>query len=314
MASSPVKFLSALLAFASVGWIIFTFAARLLAWFLSRILRASVEFRVAGCNCIRDVSVKFPKGAVESLSVGEIKLSLRKSLAKLGFSFISGDPKLQLLICDLEVVTRPSERGVKNSKPSKTRKSRSGGRGKWMLLTNIARFFSISVTELAVKVPKASIEIKDLRIDISKDGGPNPVLNIKLCIHPLLVHMCNSYNSSDHSGFDQVDCFLTGQTSTDIAEKESVPLMFEDLSFSGEFGHDREQGIKIKSLDLTSGHITVNLNESMFLKAQKKKVVPIGSDVRKSSTSEDTTAKESQNDKLTLLMKKPIIPEKLQFT
>lgn len=37
------------------------FAARLLAWFLSRILQASVEFRVAGCNCLRDVSVKFSK-------------------------------------------------------------------------------------------------------------------------------------------------------------------------------------------------------------------------------------------------------------
>ncbi|KAF9620818.1 hypothetical protein IFM89_014755 [Coptis chinensis] len=37
------------------------FAARLLAWFLSRIMGASVVFRVAGWNCLRDVVVKFNK-------------------------------------------------------------------------------------------------------------------------------------------------------------------------------------------------------------------------------------------------------------
>lgn len=151
MASSPVKFLFALLVFCGVGWIVFVFAARLLAWFLSRILGASVGFRVAGCNCLRDVTIKFKKGSVESISVGEIKLSLRKSLVKLGFSFISRDPKLQLLICDLEVVVRPSERSIKKSKPSKRKKSGSAGRGKWMLLANIARLLSVSVTELVLK-------------------------------------------------------------------------------------------------------------------------------------------------------------------
>ena len=95
------------------------------------------------------LSLSLSQGAVESLSIGEIKLSLRKSLLKLGFSFISGDPKLQLLICDLELVLRTPERSVKKSKP---RKSPSAGRGKWMLLTNIARFLSISVTELVLKV------------------------------------------------------------------------------------------------------------------------------------------------------------------
>lgn len=37
------------------------FSSRLLAWFLSRTMGASVGFRVAGCNCLRDVAVKFKK-------------------------------------------------------------------------------------------------------------------------------------------------------------------------------------------------------------------------------------------------------------
>lgn len=89
------------------------------------------------------------QGAIESVSIGEIKLSLRKSLVKLGCGFISRDPKLQLLICDIEVVMRSSKQ---SNKTSKSKKSRSAGKGKWMVLTNVARLISVSVTDLVVKV------------------------------------------------------------------------------------------------------------------------------------------------------------------
>lgn len=89
------------------------------------------------------------QGAVESVSVGEIKLSLRQSLVKLGVGFISRDPKLQVLICDLEVVMRPSN---KSPGKKKTRKSRASGRGKWMIIGNIARYLSVFVTDLVLKV------------------------------------------------------------------------------------------------------------------------------------------------------------------
>jgi hypothetical protein len=92
------------------------------------------------------------QGAVESVSVGEIKLSLRQSLVKLGVGFISKDPKLQVLICDLEVVVRPS---TKSTPKSKSRRSRTSGRGKWMVVASIARFLSVSVTDLVVKVCNA---------------------------------------------------------------------------------------------------------------------------------------------------------------
>lgn len=92
------------------------------------------------------------QGAIESISVGEIKLSLRQSLVKLGVGFISRDPKLQILICDLEVCMRPSSKG--RPKSSKPRRTRSSGRGKWMVVANIARYLSVSITDLVLKVFK----------------------------------------------------------------------------------------------------------------------------------------------------------------
>lgn len=97
-------------------------------------------------------SVIFSQGSIESLSIGEIKLSFRKSLVKLGFGFISRDPKLQLLISDIEVVIRPSPQSKKVNNASRVEKPRSAGRGKWMLLSSIARFLSVSVTDFIVKV------------------------------------------------------------------------------------------------------------------------------------------------------------------
>lgn len=96
------------------------------------------------------------QGAVESVSIGEIRLSIRQSLVKLGVGFLSRDPKLQVLICDLEVVMRASS---KISKKAKSRKSRKSGRGKWMVVANMARFLSVSVTELAVKVTIVLIKL-----------------------------------------------------------------------------------------------------------------------------------------------------------
>ncbi|XP_073277013.1 protein SABRE-like [Primulina huaijiensis] len=124
MGASPAKFLFGFLIVSMLLWIIFMFASRLLAWVLSRTLGASVGFRIGGWKCLRDVVVKFNKGAIGSISVGEIRLSLRQSLVKLGIGFISRDPKLQVLICDLEVVIRSSK---KSTQKSRYKKPRSAG-------------------------------------------------------------------------------------------------------------------------------------------------------------------------------------------
>lgn len=91
------------------------------------------------------------QGAIESVSVGEIRLSLRQSLVKL-FGFISKDPKLQVLICDLEVVMRPSGKSTRKIRSQKARSSGNSGRGKWMVVANMARFLSVSISDLVLKV------------------------------------------------------------------------------------------------------------------------------------------------------------------
>ncbi|XP_068654022.1 protein SABRE-like isoform X2 [Aristolochia californica] len=270
MAPSPVKFLFTLLLTCIFGWIIFIFTARLLAWVLSRIMGASVGFRVAGCNCLRDVNVKFKKGAVESVSVGEIKLSLRKSLVKLGFSFISRDPKLQLLICELEVVIRQPEPRVRKDRPQRPAKPHtSGSRGKWMLVANMARFLSVHITDLVIKVPKATMEVKDLKVDISKDGEPVPALFVKLKLVPVLCHMAESRFNCEQSSTFSHEGYTSGQTYLSNVEKNLVPFICEELSLSSEFGHDREIGVVIKNVDITSGEVTVNLHEDLFHKNKK---------------------------------------------
>ena len=98
----------------------------------------------------------FFQGAIESVSAGEIKLSLRQSLVKLGVGFLSRDPKVQVLICDLEVVMRSST-SAKNVPKAKSQKPRNSGRGKWMVVANIARFLSVSVADMVVKVTGLSL-------------------------------------------------------------------------------------------------------------------------------------------------------------
>ncbi|PIA56244.1 hypothetical protein AQUCO_00700527v1 [Aquilegia coerulea] len=315
MAPSPVKFLVLFFLLSIIGWVIFIFAARLLAWFLSRIMGASVGFRVAGWNCLRDVVVKFNKGAVESVFVGEIKLSLRQSLVKLGVGFISRDPKLQLLICDLEVVTRPSNKSVK--KKTKTRKSRSAGRGKWMIVANMARFLSVSITELSLKMPKASIEAKDLKVDISKDGGSKPTLFLKLQLLPILVHMGDSRLSYDQSSsYNQGGCISSDHASISGMDRGSAPFVCEELSLSCELAHDREVGIVISNLDVASGEINLSLNEDLFAKKKTAPEAFIQGDTVGGVTLDQGTAIKSQKKQSALLSLKKytsLFPEKVSF-
>ena len=74
-------------------------------------------------------------------------------MVKLGSNVISREPKLQLLIFDFEIVTRPSEKKWKKARTQRPRSTGRGkGKGKWMVVAKMARFLSVSVTELVVKV------------------------------------------------------------------------------------------------------------------------------------------------------------------
>lgn len=90
-------------------------------------------------------------------------------------------------------------------------------------------------------MPKAIIEVKDLKLDVSKSGGSSPVLNIKLYIIPLTVQICDSRLSYDQSScYNQMEGLLNSDLSgSAIMEKNSAPFICEDLSVACEFGHDR---------------------------------------------------------------------------
>ncbi|XP_065880968.1 protein SABRE isoform X2 [Euphorbia lathyris] len=313
MAASPVKFLFGFLMISITLWLVFIFTSRLLAWILSRIVGASVAFRVGGWKCLRDVVVKFRKGPVESISVGEIRLSLRQSLVKLGVAFISRDPKLQVLICDLEVVMRPPNKGIQKTKTRRAR-PRTSGRGKWMVLANVTRFLSVSVTDLVVKTPKATVEIKELKLDITKDGGSKPNLFVKLQILPIAIHMGEPRVSCDQSSnFDSGGGIFESETPLGLVEGPSAAFSCEEFSLSCEFGHEREAGVVVRNVDITSGEVAVNLNDKLL---SKKKSSDVSSCADKAVV--DPAAEKDPRRKQSGLVKivkyASLFPEKVSFT
>ncbi|XP_014500853.1 protein SABRE isoform X2 [Vigna radiata var. radiata] len=314
MAASPVNFLFGFLLLSITLWLVFIFASGLVAWILSRILGASVGFRVGGWKCLRDVVVKFKKGAVESVSVGEIKLSLRQSLVKLGVGFMSRDPKLQVLICDLEVVLRPPD---KTPGKKKTRKSRASGRGKWMIVGNIARYLSVCVTDLVLKTPKSTVEIKELNLDISKDGGSKSNLLVRLHILPIFVHIGEPRVSCDLiSNLSGEGCSSSGQASITAIERSSAPFYCELFSVSCEFDHDREVGIVIKSMDISSGEVNVNLNEELLLKRKSSSEFSSASGSKVGSHADSVSSKGPSKKMQTLVAfskYSSMFPEKVSF-
>ncbi|KAJ9187009.1 hypothetical protein P3X46_002508 [Hevea brasiliensis] len=305
MVASLEKFLFGFLMMSITLWMVFIFASRLLAWILSRTIGASVGFRVGGWKCLRDVVVKFKKGSVESISIGELRLGIRQSLVKLGVDFISRDPKLQVLICDFEVVMRSSSKGTHKTKTRKVR-TRTSSQGKWTMLANIARFLSVSITNLVLKMPKAMVEVKGLRLDITKDGGNGSKLNlfVKLHILPIAIRMgepcvsCDQSSNSDGGG-----CIFTGETSFGC----------EEFSLSCEFGLDREVGVIIHNLDIACGEVIVNLNEKVLLKRKTSDASSLTDKaVVNSAVVKDSQRKQSAI--VAIIKYTSMIPQKVSFT
>ncbi|KAG6585348.1 Protein SABRE, partial [Cucurbita argyrosperma subsp. sororia] len=314
MAVPSFKFLFGFSIVLIILWLIFMFASRLVALILSKVVGASVAFRVGGWKSLKDVVIKFRKGAIESISVGEIKLSLRQSLVKLGVGIISRDPKLQILICDLKVTMRPSVKGVPKS--SKPRSSRPKGKGKLMVVANIARYLSVSITDLVLKTPKATIEVKDLSIDISKSGGEAANLVFRLQILPISVHLGEPRVSCEQSSnLKSEGCISAVDSSLATTDKSSAPFICEEFSVSSEFGPDREAGISVKNIDIAFGEVNLNLNEELFSKSKKETDSSFPSDKTVESTADSQpTVKPQKKQPLASLSKyTSVFPEKVSF-
>lgn len=108
-------------------------------------------------------------------------------------------------------------------------------------------FVSVSCSQLFLilhfiwgQTPKATVEVKDLGVEISKDGGTKPCVLVKLQLVPVVVHLGDPRISFDQSSsFCNAESFTAGQTCFASIEKASAPFFCEEFHLSSEFGHDR---------------------------------------------------------------------------
>lgn len=98
---------------------------------------------------------------------------------------------------------------------------------------------SITASE-TLQTPKATVEVKELIVDISKDGGSKPNLVVKLHILPIYVHIGEPRISCDQSSnLNTGEPFSAGHSLFPMMEKYSAPFSCEEFSLSCEFGHNR---------------------------------------------------------------------------
>lgn len=266
MELTPAKFLALFLFLSATGWLLFTFAARLAAWILSRMMGAEVRFRIGGLNCLKDISLNFKKGSLESLMIGEVRLCVLRSSTGSHDHTTERAFMLQVLLYDTEVVLRKTQ---STTRVSQLRKQ-SSGRGKWMILANIAKYVSVLVVELVVQVRNWNMEVKELDLKMDSEETGLSLLNVRL-----MLMACIFYEREQHLFCDKSCSLNLGKTLLSVGGSGSrvdgtqVPFSLERLSIKGTFGHEREQGVTIRQLDVTCGEVSVNLDEELFYGANE---------------------------------------------
>ncbi|MED6196815.1 hypothetical protein PIB30_050896 [Stylosanthes scabra] len=83
-------------------------------------------------------------------------------------------------------------------------------------------------------------------------------------------------------------------------ERSSAPFICEKFSVSCEFGHDREVGVIIKNLDISSGEVTINLNEGLLSKNKSSLELSSGSEKATGSSADSVSAKKQSKQQQTL--------------
>ena len=93
---------------------------------------------------------------------------------------------------------------------------------------------------VTLQTPKATVEVKDLRVDISKDGRTKPTLFIRLLLSPIVANVGEPLFSSDQpSSHIDGDPIIGSQSSTAMVDQPFSSFNCEELSLSCEFGHTR---------------------------------------------------------------------------
>ena len=91
-----------------------------------------------------------------------------------------------------------------------------------------------------LQMPKATVEIKELNVDMSKDGESKSNLFIRLHVVPIHVNIgeprvsCDQFSDFSGGGFSS-----SSQASNAAIERSSAPFICEKFSVLCEFGHDR---------------------------------------------------------------------------
>ena len=90
------------------------------------------------------------------------------------------------------------------------------------------------------QTPKANVEVKDMGVEISKDGGTKPSIIVKLQLLPVFVYLGEPRVSFDQSSsFSNGESFNAGSTCFATNDKASAPFVCEEFHLACEFGHDR---------------------------------------------------------------------------
>ncbi|KAJ7565154.1 hypothetical protein O6H91_02G050400 [Diphasiastrum complanatum] len=271
MELTPVKFLSLFLVICSVGWILFSFAAKLIGWLLSRTTGALVSFRIAGFNCVKDISIQFKKGALKSLTIGGVRLKLYKPFRNESLNFTSWDLKLQFSLCDVEIVLTKPLPVTKKLRKVHAKKHSSTGRGKWMIIANVAKYLRLSASEILVKfpeIPMAFMEMKAVHLDMFKGDTAGLSLGIKFSLMPCVMLLGNEVTICEESTISRFRQTLLSVGRAPEADPNMIHTIFslEQFVLTSKLEHDRETGLIVRQVDATCGDTFVNLSECLSLK------------------------------------------------
>jgi hypothetical protein len=101
-----------------------------------------------------------------------------------------------------------------------------------------ALFLALITWSSILQAPKASLGIKDLKIDLSKTGELDPVLNVQINIIPLFVQALEPDSTDNHTSvFNKLDWWINGQYCSAMDTPDCSSFLFEDIALSCDFHH-----------------------------------------------------------------------------
>ena len=95
---------------------------------------------------------------------------------------------------------------------------------------------------MILQTPKATLEVKDLQVDIFRVGKSDPRVLFRLLLSPIVANLGEPQVSYDHSSsYSDGDgnSILASDQSTSLVNKPFSSFRCNELSVSCEFGHNR---------------------------------------------------------------------------